>query len=286
MIGIVIGVIICLFAVFLAYGYLSNYRLTVENYQVVQTTKKEQENPIRIVLLADLHGSSFGKANQRLLDIIKKQKPDIICIAGDMTVKNGKGLEQCVALCRQLTQLCPVYYAPGNHEIRMPQWENYGEIMKLAGVHWLDNCQETVEIRGKKFCLCGLNQPEEWYHKFWDRRNFTVKAMENLLGRAPGDRYTILLAHNPEYFATYQKWGADLICSGHVHGGIARIPFLGGVIDPSLRLFPKYDAGRYEKGSSIMILSRGLGTHHIRLRFLNLPELSVIDLSLKERKPS
>lgn len=280
MIGIVICVIICLFAVFLVYGYVSNYRLTTEKYRVVQKMDKGLENPIRIVLLTDLHGSSFGNANQRLLDNIKKQEPDIICIAGDMTVKNGKGLQGCVALCQELVQLCPVYYAPGNHEIRMPEWKDYGEIMKSTGVQWLDNCQTTAEICGKKIHICGLNQPEEWYHKFWDRRNFTVKVMEQLLGKTSGDAYTILLAHNPEYFTTYQKWGANLVCSGHVHGGIARIPFWGGVIDPSLRLFPKYDAGRYEEEGSVMILSRGLGTHHIRFRFFNVPELSVIDLSL------
>ncbi len=103
--------------------------------------------------------------------------------------------------------------------------------------------------------------------------------MEQYLGAAGKDCFNILLAHNPEYFKEYQEWGADLVMSGHVHGGIARLPLLGGVIAPSLQLFPAYDAGLFQRGKSHMVLTRGLGTHHIRLRFFNIPEISVINLS-------
>ena len=70
--------------------------------------------------------------------------------------------------------------------------------------------------------------------------------------------------------------------SGHVHGGIMRLPKLGGVISPSLRLFPKYDAGQFEENGHKMVLSRGLGLHHIKLRFFNRPEISVINLSCQK----
>ena len=50
----------------------------------------------------------------------------------------------------------------------------------------------------------------------------------------------VLLAHNPVYFDTYAAWGADLTLSGHLHGGIVRLPLLGGVISPQMKLFPDY----------------------------------------------
>lgn len=57
----------------------------------------------------------------------------------------------------------------------------------------------------------------------------------------------VLLAHNPVYFDTYAAWGADLTLSGHLHGGIVRLPLLGGVISPQMKLFPDYTRGCYTK---------------------------------------
>lgn len=89
----------------------------------------------------------------------------------------------------------------------------------------------------------------------------------------------ILIAHNPDYFEEYAKWGADLVLSGHVHGGIMRIPFLGGVLAPSYRIFPKYDGGVFKEGKSVMLLGRGLGSHTIQLRFFNPAELYEVTLN-------
>ena len=71
--------------------------------------------------------------------------------------------------------------------------------------------------------------------------------------------------------------------SGHVHGGIMRLPFIGGVIAPTFRLFPKYSGGIYEKAmedgqKSVMVLSNGLGSHTIPVRIFNPGQLVVIEL--------
>ena len=105
--------------------------------------------------------------------------------------------------------------------------------------------------------------------------------LEETLGPASKEKYQILLAHNPDYFENYAQWGADLVLSGHVHGGIMRLPLLGGVISPTLLLFPKYDGGLFKKGSSAMILSRGLGTHTLPIRIFNPGELILFTISPK-----
>ena len=207
-------------------------------------------------MLADLHGSSFGRGNQHLLEKIRAEQPDLICIAGDMTVKDGRGAETALALCRELASICPVYYAAGNHEVRMDCYGEYCANLRKMGV------------------AGGI-----YYRKFWEEGGVSAEELEEQMGMPDPMAFCVLLAHNPEYFDVYREWGADLVLSGHVHGGIARLPFAGGVISPSLRLFPKYDAGLYENGDSTMVLTRGLGTHHIRLRFFNVPEISVINLS-------
>ena len=103
------------------------------------------------------------------------------------------------------------------------------------------------------------------------------------LGEPCAEKYTVLLAHNPDFFPVYAEWGADLVLSGHVHGGMVRIPGWKGVVSPNIRFFPKYDGGKFEEGKSTMILSRGLGMHTIPVRLFNPGELIVIDF-MKEQE--
>ena len=100
--------------------------------------------------------------------------------------------------------------------------------------------------------------------------------MEEILGSNDGSHYEILLAHNPDYFKQYAFYGADLTLAGHVHGGIVRMPFMGGIASPAVRFFPKYNGGLYRQGKANMIVSCGLGTHTLPMRIFNPAELAVI----------
>lgn len=95
--------------------------------------------------------------------------------------------------------------------------------------------------------------------------------------------YNILLAHNPNYFPVYARWGADLTFSGHIHGGMIRLPFVGGLLSPETLLFPKYDGGSYQIEDKTMILSRGLGRGSMGLRLFNSPEIVTVTLARKEK---
>ena len=106
--------------------------------------------------------------------------------------------------------------------------------------------------------------------------------LQETLGEVKEDYYEILLAHNPDYFEEYADWGADLVLSGHVHGGMMRLPILGGVVSPAFKLFPKYDGGLFKIGKSTMILSRGLGMHTIPIRIFNPGELILLKISPKD----
>ena len=100
--------------------------------------------------------------------------------------------------------------------------------------------------------------------------------IDRMVGHSDKNRFQVLIAHNPQYFNEYTEWGADLTVSGHVHGGIVRLPLIGGVISPAIALFPRFDGGKFEKEGNTMILSRGLGTHTIHVRFYNPGEVCVI----------
>ena len=92
------------------------------------------------------------------------------------------------------------------------------------------------------------------------------------------NEYCILLSHRPETFEAYVSEEVDLVLSGHAHGGQFRVPFIGGIIAPNQGLFPEFDAGKYIKNNTIMIVSRGIGNSIIPIRFNNRPEIVIVEL--------
>ena len=143
---------------------------------------------------------------------------------------------------------------------------------------------ETIEAEGEyvEHPVYGQQFKISSYHTVAPKDS---ASMERYLGSSRNDSHTepyrILIAHNPEYFEAYSEWGADLTVSGHIHGGIMRLPLLGGVISPRFTLFPKYSGGEYERDGHKMIVSCGLGTHSVHVRVFNPAELAVIDIKRK-----
>lgn len=245
---------------------------------------------VRAVVLADLHNKRYGRENRVLLEAIREQKPDIILIAGDiLTARPGKSMEPALQLLRELAKEFPVYYGNGNHEYRLklyPQTygnmaEEYGQALRDMKVDPLVNSHVNLEESGITVYGAEISR---YYYKRFKQNSMDQEYMERLLGTPDNSCYTVLLAHNPDYFPQYARWGADLTVAGHVHGGVIRIPFLNrGVISPSLRLFPKFDGGIFREGESVMLLSRGLGMHTIPIRLFNPGELWVLDLHPEEQ---
>ena len=253
----------------------------------IRTSKLK--SPVTIGMLADLHNYTYGTDNRLLLDEIEHIFPDFICIAGDMLVGHSRepfevGQKTVVELAKNY----PVYYGLGNHESRMlhdteiygNRYEEYMGPIKDAGAKVLVNDKAKIQAGKNLFCIYGYDLPRKYFKKF-NRYEFLPEQLEEALGKCETSKecYHILLAHNPIYFKQYAKWGADLTLSGHLHGGIIRLPLLGGVITPQAKLFPRYSAGLYQEGDHKMVVSRGLGTHTIPIRFNNRPELSVIHLA-------
>jgi predicted MPP superfamily phosphohydrolase len=216
--------------------------------------------------------------------------------------RTGLRISEAQRLLQGLSSAFKIYYACGNHELRWkykpdarPSFDEFKKSLAGYGITFLENMSVFLE-RGNdgemKGCkagkaagktgkaagirLTGLDLPPAYYKK---RRITPLDAMtiEELAGAAERPYFNVLLAHSPEYFEAYARWGADLTLSGHFHGGIIRLPFIGGVISPYLRLFPKYDKGLYHSynNESCMVLTAGLGTHTVP-RVNNPPELVLI----------
>lgn len=261
--------------------YDSN-RFVINKYEI---TDKRIKKDCRIVMLADLHNKRYGKNNERLLDAIRECAPDIVVVAGDIpTAKPGARLDVAISFMEELAKEYPIYYGNGNHEHRMklyPQTygdmaEKYDEALKKCGINRLVNEHTMLVEYG--IIIYGA-EIDKFYYKRFLHQHMNDSYMESILGKCSRESYSILIAHNPDYFEQYALWGADLVFSGHIHGGIIRIPFLKkGVASPTLRLFPQYSGGMYKRDKSTMILSRGLGMHTIHVRLFNPGEVAVIQL--------
>ena len=243
------------------------------------------KKPVKLVMLSDLHNYQYGKDNVQLLAAIEKEAPDAEVLAGDMiTAGKKEKFEKTVEFLEKIKDKYPLYYAYGNHEQKIKLYtdrygdlgERYEKALLKAGITPL--CNAHVALTEWGITVYGLEIGHEYFQRF-KTKPFPEKYLESLIGAKDKDSFCVLLAHNPEYFPEYAEWGADLVLSGHVHGGIMRLPFVGGVISPAIRLFPKYDGGLFSEKDSNMVLSRGIGTHSPNVRMFNPGELVVIELS-------
>ncbi len=283
------------FLLLIGYFIFENKKLEVSNYKIYQTKLPQELDGFRIALLTDLHNNQYGKDNTKLLQRLKSLKPDIVCLSGDLITANKlQKAQKGLPFILELAKNYPVYYSLGNHEEKWKQFELSGRQTKLsfeefkiqlakAGVFFLDNTSVTLQKGEAIITITGLTLPLSFYYKRGKRPNLSKEELNGLIGTAFHGGYQILLAHMPAYFKEYTEWGADLVLSGHVHGGIVILPKLGGVISPQYELFPVYDYGCFQEKESRLILSRGLGTHTIPIRIFNRPELVGIELKRQKR---
>lgn len=264
-------------------SYIDN-RTIIRRYYEIKSDKIAKD--CKLIFLSDLHGNHFGTNNEKLITEIDKEQPDIILYGGDMiTAKvekvNTKDWDNAFSLMEGLKNY-QGFYGVGNHEYRMDLYrENFGNSFdELVGkiesknISFLYNSDCLIEEYG--IDIKGLAIDRKYYKRF-DKHVMTKEYLEGNIGKKKSDIFTLMLAHNPEYFLEYADV-ADLTLSGHVHGGIVKLPLLGGVISPRLTLFPKYDGGLFEHNGSRMIISRGLGSHTLPFRVFNPCELVIIKL--------
>lgn len=284
---IVIVAIVLIAAVILTIRAFYEYASLVRTDYEVETEKFPAGKRLRLLVLSDLHDRVYGPENEKLLDLMKSCEPDAILLTGDiLTASRKKDPNQVFAFLAKSSKIAPVYYAPGNHERKIKEKkETFGILydvfrrnLKQNQICYLENEKTDLD---ENVCLYGLDLDLKYFPKLPYKNKkpiYTAEEMEEDLGKMDPSRYNIILAHSPRYFNAYASSGADLVLSGHYHGGAVRIPKLGGVISPQFVFFPEYDKGVYKKENTEMIVSSGCGSHKVHLRLFNKPEVMVVDI--------
>ncbi|WP_434794252.1 metallophosphoesterase [Terrisporobacter petrolearius] len=243
----------------------------------------------KILQISDLHSKEFGTNNEKLINSIKEINPDLILVTGDMFTVSDISIdmnEEELVPYQLLSKLATNYktvYVSGNHEegkdiiyngdnyrtrdrSKNNAYNRYRSKLESLGVtfvenSYLQNYNDFINIYGVYFDSMEKN---EYYQSI------------NL----DKTKFNIMLCHDPKYFDTFANMGFDLVLSGHVHGGIIRIPLVGGLFSPDRTFFPKYDKGIYKINNSYMNVSTGLGDSILK-RVFNPPEINVIILKNK-----
>ena len=281
MIKVVIILLLIIIAALLIVGVVDGNRFVVAKQQFVLPNLRKN---CRFVMVSDLHNKVYGKDNDKVIREIEQANPDFILVVGDLvTSHQDEPVDTGIQFVNALSGKYRIYYSPGNHESKLKhRADYYGDMYNrlMKGIQH-ENVKilsdETIRLEEYGIALTGFELGLEYFKRF-KKRPMPLDYMNRKLGKPLKEYCNILMAHNPEYFEEYAKWGADLVLSGHVHGGIMRLPLVGGVISPAYTLFPKYDGGIFHSGKTTMLLGRGMGSHTIQLRFFNPAELYVVDL--------
>ncbi len=245
----------------------------------------EELSGLRILMLSDLHCNPLICSNKRVMNRLKEENPDVILLAGDMISKYGKKANLRVpAFLEKLTLIAPVVYGMGNHEEVLrtdfpKQFEAYKEKVTKSGINFPDNETVSLVLQGKNVNFAGLTLKHEYYFKR-KKQELPQAATEEL--RIEHPERTVLLAHFPDHFPAYAKL-APLVVSGHNHGGIIRLPVVGGFISPQLYL-PPYTRGCYKFEDSTMVVSAGIGSHSLPARLFNPIEYCVINTKTRKEE--
>ena len=273
---IILTVFILFILAFCGYIVIGENIIVVTNYNI--STDKTDES-FQFVLISDLHNKEFGKNNERLVSKIKEQNPEFIAVVGDLNLKQENNTEVAVNLIKELVKIADVYYTPGNHETSSAYYSKIISEIEDAGAINLINKSAYRKIGDSNILIGGLKQFPFFEYDMPDYENVERYFFDDFLEKQK-ECFSILLCHYPEvYIWKLKDYDIDLLLCGHTHGGIIRIPFLGGVKTPSQPYFSEYDKGYFESDSAKMIITSGLGNSHNIPRINNFPEICVISVN-------
>lgn len=263
----------------ISFFYFQNNSVVTSKFSIRSDKLPQNFNGYKIVQLSDLHSKSFGDDQSKLVEKVKKAKPDLIVFTGDLIDSDRYDEKPSLILMEKLVQIAPVYYVTGNHEWWSGKLNSLEDKLTSIGVKVMRNEAKEIAIEDEVIQIIGIDDPANGMESYADRAA-TEENIKNAIEEIEeGGNFQILLSHRPEIFSLYSEYDFDVVFSGHAHGGQFRIPFVGGIIAPDQGFFPKYTSGKYNSSNTTMIVNRGLGNSIIPLRIFNRPEIVIATLN-------
>jgi uncharacterized protein len=294
---IVVRLVFCIVLLFVyaACAGLASRGLEVTHTALPVSGLPQALDGLTIVQITDLHSSRFGEGQSELIGAVRDAKPDLIVITGDFIDGVWPDPAPCEELVRGLAAIAPVYRVRGNHEYYLGSQAlaAFDAGMAAEGAVLLVNNALALEKNGVSYLLGGMDDVAKNAYdpnlETMDREQFEQETaqgfMADLAQNTPAGQYPlkIMLCHQPPFWQLWRDAGYDIALCGHLHGWVARLPGIGGVLRNPSRYFPEEDAGLYDKQGIMVYISRGLNNrlNWRNLRMNNKPELSVLTVTRK-----
>ncbi len=262
-----LAIIAAVLLAFLFYCYAETFWLETTNLEFKNAAVPLEFSGKKIVFAADFHCGIFFD-EKRLAGVvgeINRLEPDIIILGGDYVDYDKSYIAPTFDELAKLKAKMGVYAVLGNRDYQTDP-AAIRAAMASASIKLLENDGEWIEAGGQKIRLGGVAD-------FLQARANAAPALAD----ATGNDFVVLASHNPTYVDRIDTANIDLILSGHTHGGQMTlfglwVPFF------DLKYGHKYQSGIYRKDGATILVSNGIGTRLLPLRFFARPQINVITL--------
>lgn len=253
---------------------VDNTTVSLEKVDYYSENLPSQFFGYRLMLIADFHNSFYFN---QVAKYIEEEHPDAVLFLGDMTALSSDNWDNTLRLLCAIDDSIPVYGVQGNHESQRPDDTQMMRDLKKYGMQMLDNNKVTLSIGGATIDLIGVNDVAEddaTVEGSWMMDELRV-YLENVINEKT---FTLLACHRANLYPLLNDLEADLMLSGHVHGGVVRLPKVGGLFNVDGTLFPDYDKGFYHEGEMSMYVSSGCDFDILKPRLFNGPSVTLLTL--------
>jgi uncharacterized protein len=263
------------------YFSVGNRPLVVSRCEFASIKVPEALNGYKIIHISDLHNHAFGKDQSEIVSKISDECPNVIFITGDLIDRRHTDIDTAMNFIKRAVDISRVYFVSGNHEELWAGRAKLYSLLKDAGVILLDNSSAVIKKNGCAFRVFGLPDPSVFGSNSDTVSSEVLEASKEMLRGLISENspfIQILLTHRPDLIKLYSECGADLVFTGHAHGGQIRLPLIGGLYAPGQGIFPRLTSGMHMSGNTTMVISRGLGNSLFPLRVFNPPEIVSLKL--------
>ena len=260
---------------------VEQFKLQVREFELAFCDLPPAFDGYTILHISDLHLSKLGLLEKRLMELISDREVDTCVITGDVT-SLPRASDIFRRVCSVIKHRDPIFGVLGNSEHK--PWLDTRmlvEALSFEGFAMLVNSSSTIRRGEGQITLVGVDDA-------FTRHDDIEAAFSGVDPNA----FIIFLTHCPSLAPQGIERGADLILSGHTHGGQVRIPGIG-LLWTHMRACKKLNDGLYlpgdlrrilgtDPGHSVLFVNRGVGTSKLHIRFLCPPEIAYITLRRRQ----